>query len=99
MPAKPVLSENDKKSIRNRLESLCEQCWIEQGYKFRNYNWYDEEEDWYYGLDTMRVYKLDNNGGRKYLSDFGNEYSYEDLQKGEVRYIEVANLDTKYPET
>ena len=33
MPAKPVLSENDKKSIRNRLESLCEQCWIEQGYK------------------------------------------------------------------
>ena len=68
-------------------------------YKFRNYNWYDEEEDWYYGLDTMRVYKLDNNGGRKYLSDFGNEYSYEDLQKGEVRYIEVANLDTKYPET
>lgn len=33
MPAKPVLSENDKKVIRSRLQELCEQCWIEHGYK------------------------------------------------------------------
>ena len=33
MPSKPVLSDADKKAIRKKLEELCEECWIEQGYK------------------------------------------------------------------
>lgn len=33
MPSKPVLSDVDKKVIRKKLEELCEECWIEQGYK------------------------------------------------------------------
>ncbi|MDE7198501.1 MAG: TetR/AcrR family transcriptional regulator, partial [Lachnospiraceae bacterium] len=33
MPSKPVLSEADKKAIRKKLEELCEECWIAQGYK------------------------------------------------------------------
>ncbi len=33
MPSKPVLSEADKKAIRKKLEDLCEECWIAQGYK------------------------------------------------------------------
>lgn len=33
MPSKPVLSDADKKAIRKRLEELCEECWIRQGYK------------------------------------------------------------------
>ena len=33
MPSKPVLSEEDKKNIRNRLQTLCEQLWVSQGYK------------------------------------------------------------------
>lgn len=33
MPSKPVLSGADKKAIRKRLEELCEECWIAQGYK------------------------------------------------------------------
>ena len=33
MPSKPVLSDADKKAIRKRLEELCEECWIAQGYK------------------------------------------------------------------
>lgn len=33
MPAKPVLSEEDKEAIRKRLEGLCEERWTERGYK------------------------------------------------------------------
>lgn len=33
MPSKPVLSDTDKKAIRKKLEELCEECWIAQGYK------------------------------------------------------------------
>lgn len=33
MPAKPPLSEADKEAIRKKLEKLCEECWITQGYK------------------------------------------------------------------
>lgn len=33
MPQKPVLSDDDKKEIRKKLETLCEECWIAQGYK------------------------------------------------------------------
>ena len=33
MPSKPVLSDADKKAIRKKLEELCEECWIAQGYK------------------------------------------------------------------
>lgn len=33
MPSGPVLSETDKKEIRNKLQKLCELCWITYGYK------------------------------------------------------------------
>lgn len=33
MPSKPVLLDADKKAIRKKLEELCEECWIAQGYK------------------------------------------------------------------
>ena len=33
MPSKPVLSEDDKKHIRQNLQTLCEQLWVSQGYK------------------------------------------------------------------
>lgn len=33
MPSKPVLSEMDKIHIKERLQTLCEQLWISQGYK------------------------------------------------------------------
>ena len=33
MPSKPVLSDADKKAIRKKLQELCEECWITQGYK------------------------------------------------------------------
>lgn len=33
MPSKPVLSEADKRVVRERLRELCEECWIAQGYK------------------------------------------------------------------
>lgn len=33
MPSKPVLSDADKTAIRQKLEELCEKCWITQGYK------------------------------------------------------------------
>ena len=33
MPSKPVLSDADKKAIRKKLEELCEEYWIAQGYK------------------------------------------------------------------
>lgn len=33
MPSKSVLSDTDKKAIRQKLEELCEECWITQGYK------------------------------------------------------------------
>ncbi|MDE7319997.1 MAG: TetR/AcrR family transcriptional regulator, partial [Lachnospiraceae bacterium] len=33
MPSKPVLSEEDKKAVRRKLEELCEECWTVQGYK------------------------------------------------------------------
>lgn len=33
MPSKPVLSEKDKENIRKKLQSLCEQLWIMQGYR------------------------------------------------------------------
>lgn len=36
MPSKPVLSDADKKNIREKLEALCEACWIAQGYKKTN---------------------------------------------------------------
>ncbi len=36
MPSKPVLSDADKENIRERLKKLCEECWIEQGYKKTN---------------------------------------------------------------
>lgn len=33
MPSKPVLSEEDKKNIKENLQTLCEQLWVSQGYK------------------------------------------------------------------
>ena len=33
MPSKPVLSDADKRAVRERLRGLCEECWIAQGYK------------------------------------------------------------------
>lgn len=33
MPSKPVLSEKDKENIKKKLQSLCEQLWVSQGYK------------------------------------------------------------------
>lgn len=33
MPSKPVLSEKDKEDIRKKLQALCEQLWVSQGYK------------------------------------------------------------------
>lgn len=33
MPAKPVLSDADKINYREKLEALCEESWITQGYK------------------------------------------------------------------
>lgn len=33
MPSKPMLSDADKKAIRMKLEQLCEECWVAQGYK------------------------------------------------------------------
>lgn len=33
MPSKPVLSEEDKKNIKQKLQSLCEQFWVSKGYK------------------------------------------------------------------
>lgn len=33
MPSKPVLSDTDKENIRKKLNGLCEECWISQGYK------------------------------------------------------------------
>lgn len=33
MPSKPVLSEKDKKNIKEKLQALCEQLWVSQGYK------------------------------------------------------------------
>lgn len=33
MPSKPVLSDADKKAIREKLIELCEKCWTAQGYK------------------------------------------------------------------
>ncbi|MCI9455596.1 MAG: TetR/AcrR family transcriptional regulator [Oscillospiraceae bacterium] len=36
MPSKPMLSDTDKAEIRKRLESLCEEFWITQGYKKTN---------------------------------------------------------------
>ncbi|MCL2575750.1 MAG: TetR/AcrR family transcriptional regulator [Defluviitaleaceae bacterium] len=36
MPAKPVLSDNDKLELRQKLKDLCEQGWITNGYKKTN---------------------------------------------------------------
>ncbi len=36
MSLKPVLSDEDKKKIREKLKKLCEKCWIKQGYKKTN---------------------------------------------------------------
>lgn len=33
MPSKPVLSEDDKEAIREKLRALCEASWTAQGYK------------------------------------------------------------------
>lgn len=33
MPSKPVLSETDKENIKEKLQALCEQLWVSQGYK------------------------------------------------------------------
>lgn len=33
MPSKPVLSESDKKNIKYKLHTLCEELWVSQGYK------------------------------------------------------------------
>lgn len=33
MPSKPVLSEEDKKYIKQKLQMLCEQFWVLKGYK------------------------------------------------------------------
>lgn len=33
MPSKPVLSEKDKETIKEKLLILCEQLWMSQGYK------------------------------------------------------------------
>lgn len=33
MPSKPVLSERERANIREKLQSLCEQLWVSQGYK------------------------------------------------------------------
>lgn len=36
MPSKPILSEEDKKNIKQQLLTLCEQLWVSQGYKKTN---------------------------------------------------------------
>ena len=36
MSLKPVLSNEDKEKIREKLKELCEKCWIKQGYKKTN---------------------------------------------------------------
>lgn len=36
MPSKPVFTETDKQSIKQKLQSLCEQLWVSQGYKKTN---------------------------------------------------------------
>lgn len=36
MPSKPVLSEADKRIIKEKLKHLCEDYWIHQGYKKTN---------------------------------------------------------------
>lgn len=36
MPSKPMLSEKNKKIIQKKLQSLCEQLWVSQGYKKTN---------------------------------------------------------------
>lgn len=33
MPSKPVLSDKDRKNIKEKLQTLCEQRWVSQGYK------------------------------------------------------------------
>lgn len=33
MPSKPVLSQKDKERIKEKLQTLCEQLWVSQGYK------------------------------------------------------------------
>lgn len=33
MPSKPVLSDKDKENIKEKLQALCEQLWVSQGYK------------------------------------------------------------------
>lgn len=33
MPSKPVLSESDKQNIKYKLQTLCEELWVSQGYK------------------------------------------------------------------
>lgn len=33
MPSKPVLSEKDRVQIQQKLQALCEQLWVSQGYK------------------------------------------------------------------
>ncbi len=33
MPSKPILSEDDKITIRNKLHTFCEELWVLQGYK------------------------------------------------------------------
>lgn len=33
MPSKPVLSEQDKADIKKKLQVLCEELWVSQGYK------------------------------------------------------------------
>lgn len=33
MPSKPVLTETDKENIKQKLQALCEQLWVSQGYK------------------------------------------------------------------
>lgn len=33
MPSKPVLSESDNQNIKHKLQTLCEELWVSQGYK------------------------------------------------------------------
>ncbi|MDE7185323.1 MAG: Ig-like domain-containing protein [Lachnospiraceae bacterium] len=53
-------------------------------YNFDNFTSVDETLD-------MRVYRLDNNGKPEYLTDIRHTSYSEQLQKGEVRYIQVVN--------